>query len=78
MRCVNRAFLFPPSEPPRPLSSLPQSHLNQEQLIKVLTDLLGLYQTARALGVETPNSAEFKSYIVLMNYGGVINKQVGY
>lgn len=49
--------------------------LNQEQLNKVLLDLLTKnYATAIELGVESPSSAEFKAYFVLMCYGGLPNK----
>jgi hypothetical protein len=52
-----------------------EAHLNQEQLNKVLMDLMGYYKTATTLGITTPNSAEFKCYFIIMMFGGVENKQ---
>ncbi|KAJ9525143.1 hypothetical protein QJQ45_020666 [Haematococcus lacustris] len=48
--------------------------LNQEQMNKVLMDLLGYYSLAHQLGIPTPCSAEFKCYHALMLYAGLVNK----
>jgi len=48
--------------------------LNQEQLNKVLMDLLGDYRTCVDLGVPTPNAGEFKCYMATMMYAGLENK----
>ncbi|GFR48337.1 hypothetical protein Agub_g10224, partial [Astrephomene gubernaculifera] len=51
------------------------SQLNQEQLKKVLTDLVTRFYTAAGrLGVPTPHSAEMKCYLLILMLGGTIEK----
>ncbi|GLC41495.1 hypothetical protein PLESTB_001005300 [Pleodorina starrii] len=51
------------------------AQLNQEQLKKVLTDLVTRFYTAAArLGVPTANSAEIKCYLLILMLGGTIEK----
>ncbi|GLI61136.1 hypothetical protein VaNZ11_003411 [Volvox africanus] len=51
------------------------AQLNQEQLKKVLTDLVTRFYTSAArLGVPTPNSAEIKCYLLILMMGGTIEK----
>ncbi|GIL81598.1 hypothetical protein Vretimale_1255 [Volvox reticuliferus] len=51
------------------------AQLNQEQLKKVLTDLVTrFYTSASRLGVPKPNSAEIKCYLLILMMGGTIEK----
>ncbi|EFJ48360.1 hypothetical protein VOLCADRAFT_90955 [Volvox carteri f. nagariensis] len=51
------------------------AQLNQEQLKKVLTDLVTrFYTSASRLGVPTPNAAEMKCYLLILMMGGTIEK----